>query len=203
MSKKDKIVKVAWRKWVILGSFLLLFIGCVIATYIIQYNTTKVVPFSSDSLTKISSTSQITDFEFDVYCKEYNTPASGNKKTMKFSASIDKAIENYEFSSIKYTVAMGDEHWTKNYVSSSATTISSSKFTSTSNAITDKTCTISDFQYTYPVRKLLFIKIDKPTVYVKLTYDKKKVATQKTESISYLLEYSYDEYFRSGVTILG
>lgn len=193
-----------YRKWIILGSFLLLFIGCIIATYVITYTSTKVTPFpQAESIKTISGPSKITDFDFDIYCSQYEKAGSQEKKSMEFTATVENAIEDYSFYDIKFQVALGDRHWTKNYIEGSTTRFS---FSSTSpfksaTKLTTKTSTISNYTYSYPIRKLLFIKIDTPTLFVTLTYTKDKQG-KKTEN-SYFFELEYDDYFRSGTTIVG
>ncbi len=197
--KNSNKKKIAWRKWAILSSFLALIIIAIVATYITEYNKTKVIPFEEDVLTTLESQNQIDDFDFDFYCKNYEKAGDKGSKSMVFTATVENAKEGYTFSSIKYTVAMGDRRWTKNYTTGSQTTITSS-FKS-GDKIKEKDSTISNYSFTYPKRKLLFIKIETPTVFVKLNYTRKKGT--KTENLSYFLEYEYDEYFRSGVTIIG
>lgn len=209
MSKKTSFISKITknRKWIILSVFLLLIIVSISATYIITYTSTKVIAFESDNPTSIKKSS-FDDFDFDFYCTNFCKGLGDregddykNKVDMVFKATISNPKEEYKYSSIKVTVAMGDEHWTNKYETSSSYTIYSSTYTTTTGSKEKTDITISDFEYNYPVRKLLFINIKNPTVYVKLTYTREKnTNSSSSKDFTYLFTYEYDEYIRTTST---
>lgn len=190
----------AWRKFVILGSLVLLLIGTVIASFITEFIKNKVKPFDG---AKIVSEKKL-DLDFDFYCSVYKEPDADNKtQTLEFKATASypsDADSSYTFSAVKCTAAIGNRNWTKRYKAGSSTTLYSTLKSSTTT--TEKTVKITDYSYSYPTRKLGIIKISKPTVWVKLEYTK-NTTSGKSETKSYVLSYSWNEYFKSGTTILN
>ena len=179
----------AWRKWVIIGSFSLLFIVLVIIMYPIKYSQTKVTPFKGKEYVE-TKVSDIDDFKFEFTCTEYHQT---NDKV--FSASVTNAKENYIFSAVKYQVALGNRRWTNYYKeASSQTTIISTFSSSTTSGNTNKKNTVKDFKCKYNKRTLLFINTKTPEAFVLLTYSKKKVGSSNSEDVKLLLTYKYSEF---------
>ncbi len=210
MSKKIKVKKdenknnvssviYKWRKWIILGIFLLFIIILIPTAYLIEYSKTKVTPFESTSHETISSFSKLEDFKFDIYCSSYGEKdKTEDTKALVFKYSIsDFDTTSYGYSSIKVAVAIGDKHWTKNYYEGSSQTIYSSSVSSTSSKSGTYT-SLSSYSYSYPESKWGIIKVSHPTVWVLLTYKKTKSSSSK--DMSYMVKLSYSKWFRSGET---
>lgn len=202
INKENKVTTKIYktRKFIITGIFLLFILITIPVAYIVEYNITKVELFPSDSYNYLSSPSKLEDFDFDFYCTYYAEPNDEEEThDLTYSATISNYNSNYTYKSIKMTVAIGDRHWTNNYKEGSAKTLKSSATSSSSQA--SVTYTLSDYEFSYPASKWLFVKINHPTVWVFLEYSRTK-SSSSTESMGYVLTYSYSEWYKSGVTEL-
>ena len=190
-----------YRKIIIISGFALFVLLLLPISYLIEYNVTKVNVFSGDSYTSLKSVSKIKDFDFDFYCSQYGEPDDLNEsKALIFTYKVSNFIEdNYNIKSLTIKVAIGDKHWTKNYYSGNSYTILSDPNTSSSK--TSTYTYLSSYEYSYPESKWLFVKINHPTVWVLLSYTKQKAGSSST-TISYKLSYSYNEWYRSGSTVI-
>lgn len=199
-NKKDipsKIYK--FRKWIIIGMFLLFIIILIPTAYLIEYSKTKITPFESTEHTTISSFSKIEDFKFDFYCSSYGEKDdTEDSKALVFKYSIsDFDTTSYGYSAIKISVAIGDRHWTNNYYEGSSSTIYSGSVSQTSSK-TGTYTSLGSYTYQYPQSKWGIIKVSHPTVWVLLSYNKTKSSSTKT--INYMVSLSYSKWFRSGET---
>lgn len=189
----------AWRKFVIIGSFIALFIVVVFASYITTYTKTKITPFSNSTSIKES---KIKDFDIDFYCKQYGEPDKDNEsRDIIFELKVSNIDTSYSYSSLKWNVCIGDEHWTNRKKTGSASTVFSTYTSYSTTESYTKTLTISEYEYSYPVRKMVFVNIKHPTVWLNLTYTKTTTSGTST-SYSYVIEYNWNNYFRSGTTVI-
>lgn len=189
------------RKWIILSSFVLFFAIVIISSYCITYGNTKVTAYSS---TKNISESKFTDFDIDFYCTYYAEPNSDDSShDITFSFSISNAAQTgtYKYSTIKASATIGDEHWTNRKLTGTETTVKSSITSSTASATS--TLTIKNYAYSYPVRKMLFVKINHPTVWLNINYTKASIDGQHSYSRNYTIKYSWNNYYVSGKTVLN
>lgn len=202
INKENKIATKIYktRKFIIIGAFLLFILITIPVAYIVEYNITKVELFPSDSYNYLSSPSKLDDFDFDFYATYYAEPNDEeDTHDITFSATAKNFSSSYSYKSIKMTVAIGDRHWTNNYKEGSSKTIKSSA-TSSSSA-SSITYTLSDYSFEYPKSKWLFVKINHPTVWVLIEYSRTK-SSSSTETMAYVLTYSYNDWYKSGVTEL-
>lgn len=201
VNTKNKFIQFIYRfrKFVIIGAFLLFILITIPTAYIVEFNKTKVTPFSGSSYKSLSSASKIDDFDYDFYCTYYAEPTDEEEShDLTFSATASNFIEGYTIQSLKMTVAIGNSHWTNNYLAGSSKTIKASA-TSSSSAAT-VTYTLSNYEYSYPKTEWLFVKVKHPTVWVLLEY--KKTKDGNSTSYSYLLTYSYSKWFKNGKTVI-
>lgn len=203
-SNKNKYSKnpkapIAWRKFIILGSFVLLFIGVLIASFSVTYANNKVKPFNGTNA-KIASEKKL-DFDFDFYCYRYVEPEEKGKTTdLEFKAKATYVETQYTITSVKCTVAIGDKNWTGRYKAGSSTSLYSTLDKNTTTS--EKTPKISGYAYTYPTTKMGIIRITHPTVWVNVSYSR-KLPGKTAEEMSYILEYNWNDYFISGTTHLN
>ncbi len=222
MGKNNQKSKVAIRKWIILGSFLALFIVCVFATYIVTYNKNKKSAndiyegskFTSSYKIETADKSKIKPFDFTFYCSEIVSKDEMNTlPDYTFKAYIANAAEGYTFTSVKYQVSLGNQYWSgaMQKGSAAATTIASTFSKSstitetvdgtnqTVNKTTEKTYEFKDLSIKYPQKPLLFVQKKKPTAYVNLTFNCYVTTKGSSTAVSYnyLLAYTYGEYVTS------
>lgn len=189
------------RKWIILCSFFIFFVIVILSSYCITYNKTKINAYSS---TKNISESKLSDFDIDFYATYYAEPNKDDDTqdlTFSFSISNAASTETYKYSAIKASATIGDKHWTKRKLAGTEVTVKSS--ITSSNASATSTLTIKNYAYSYPVRKMLFVKINHPTVWLNINYTKTSIDGQHSYSRNYTIKYSWSNYYISGKTVLG
>lgn len=181
MAKKQTITP-SLRKWFIIGILLVIVIIPIVVIYPYTYHKNKVTPFSSTDYQSMSI-DDFKDFNFSITCTEYYQTDS-----KKFSVNVDTPKENFTFTSVRYKVALGNKHWSGIYkeASSYTTIVSTFKSTNSTTSYTKKTNTITDFNYKYPKRTLLFIKQKNPDVFVLLNYTKTPSGSSNGEDVNIL-----------------
>ena len=188
-----------WRKLLIIGAFLLFILITIPTAYGIEYARTKVTPFESESYETLSSESSLPDFDFTMYCSQYGEPDDyEDSKELQFQYTINNFDEtNFDIKTVKLKLAIGDSHWTNNYYEGSYSTLFSDPTAKSSKSSTYTG--LSSYKYSYPAKKWGLVKIEHPTVYALLTYTKTKVGGQAI-TYTYMIKYSYSEWFKSGTT---
>lgn len=202
MSKENTKKPFAWRKWAIIGGFVALIFISLIAWFMTEFFKNRVKPFDG---TKLVSESSITDFDFDFYASKYGEPDKDeDSKTLEFSITVSKPkdIDKYTYTALKSTVAIGDKNWTNRYKAGSATTIISTWSSTTSAETKSATPKISSYNYSYPAKRLGIIKISHPTVWLNLTYTKTSLDRQHVYERNYVIQYSWNDYFKNGKSVI-
>ena len=198
MKNKTQNIKIPKRKIIILSIFFIVIpIFVLVTLFVTTYVNNKIEPFPNTTAT-YTTVKKIDSFDFDFYCSEYNVPTKGSSTTtMKFKAAVSNKKTNHEIKNIKYKLVMGS-NWNGNKTSSVSSSELTFSKTDTKNYVTTS---ITNFNFKYPDRVLLFINIKAPTVYVNLTWTETKNGSTTQETKNYIITYDFEDYFIKGVTI--
>lgn len=204
MANKEKINNFLKHKRLIIISLVAIgFIVLVFLVYLLTYVNNKPKPFASDSNVKITNKCEY--FDFTVVADEIDLDGSNNssKPTMSVKGQFTNVKE--KLTNVTCTFEVHTNWTTKTDTTASDASVSGTLTPSTTSEYYTDKATISLLEK-YPFRVMPLVKVNKPTLYVKITYTRQKPETitgetgTVTETVYYKLGYS--NYYKDGITIL-
>lgn len=191
----------------ILVPVILFFIIAIPVVYVREYNKTKVIPLSSE-LEKIDQDKVIygdgdviPDFNFVLYCKNYNDTTDSNTITFSWFAYKNDQTEGLFKDTDQISVKLSMSHsWIgKEYTSSSykRRVAKDAKTAVGSTLYRCDTASISAVPNLPMKGNLPFIKIKSIPVYAYVTYTINEKGSQKTKY--FVLKYEYKDYITDGL----
>lgn len=176
-------------------------------TYINKYN--KHAIFDQEKL-ELSNPQDNGFLTFDMYAKSYKdaTLSASDNKTItngeiKLSSTIKATNKTLKNIKVTYLITtFWDSEWENNQ---SETTVSfPTTLTANQKAVT-KSSTLS-IKRLYPYKPILFVKVETPTIYVKVTFETDKTQIldheQETKLNTLYFKYEYNQYVNDKTEIL-
>ncbi len=205
MSKKETINNVMKHKRIII--FSLIIIGLIILimlVYILTYANNKPKAFTSDKNVKI--TNKCDYFDFTAVADEISLKE--NPK-IKLKGKISNVDTDYKISEVNVTFEV-HTNWTNK---TDVTDSSSYKFndgktlTNHTSDYYSTSCTLN-LKQSYPVKVMPLVKVNKPTVYAKVSYTRTTPASavdpdggKVTETVYYKI--CYNDLFYADTKVIG
>ena len=163
--------------------------------YILTYANNKPKPFAKDSKVKITNKCDYFDFTVEATTIQLKAAGSTNAQ-IEYRGKISNVKE--KVSNVKMSVEIHTNWTTKTDVSASEASFSKDTLTPTSSSedsyfTSEKTVNLG---VSYPYKVMPLVRVKKPTMYVKVTFDRTKPSSMHgeggtvTETVYYKIAYS-------------
>ena len=194
MSKKESINNFLKHKRLIIISLVAIgLIVMIMLVYILTYTTNKPKAFTKDTNVKIKNKCDY--FDFSVVADEVDLKGNDGKPNLILKGKISNLKDNISNASVTFEV---HTNWTtKTDVSNTSSVSFNSGKTITAN--TDETYSTQstvNLSVSYPVKVIPLVRVKTPTVYAKVTFDRKTPEDMKgnietvTETVYYKFSYN-------------
>lgn len=205
MSKKDTVNNIMKHKRLIIISLLAAgIILMILLVYILTYVNNKPKPFASDSNVKITNKCDYFDFTVEAVTIQLKESSKGaNDAQIKYRGTITNVKE--KVSNVKLSVEIHT-----NWTTKTDNTGSEASFTTTTLNNSTSTYHTSDTTIKlgngYPVKVMPLVRVKKPTIYAKVTFDVATPASMHgesgTETLTVYYKIPYSQYYVDGFTTL-
>lgn len=199
MASEKKVSSLLKHKRIIIASLLLIgLIVMIFLTYLLTYINNKPKPFKDDKNVKIVSKNNY--FTLDVVAEKISF--KGDKPKIELRADLSNIKSTLSNVKIEYEV---NNYWTSkgNATGSSTSFNNGNKINPTTTTTYNATSTIN-LNITYPISVLPLVKVKHPTIFAKISYDRKLPDSMAGEGgtvseISYY-RFTYSDYCTNDTT---
>ena len=204
MSKKETVNNFLKHKRLIIISLLAIgLIVMIMLIYILTYANNKPKPFANDSKVKITNKCDYFDFTVEAVTIQLKDPNSNGGK-IECRGKITNVKE--KVSNVKMSVEVHTNWTTKTDVSAKDASFSTTTLTPSSSSEYLTSNTTLSLGVNYPYKVLPLVRVKKPTMYVKVTFNRTTPSSMRgggetvTETVYYKIPYS--QYYVDGFTTL-